>query len=45
MQGALITESVLNFIDLAGSEKVSNHANLIDDSLQSINENKEYVIW
>lgn len=24
-EGALITESVLNFIDLAGSEKVSNH--------------------
>jgi hypothetical protein len=24
--GALITESVLNFVDLAGSEKVSNHS-------------------
>lgn len=23
--GALVTESVLNFVDLAGSEKVSNH--------------------
>ena len=45
MQGALITDSVLSFIDLAGSEKVSNHANLMEDSLQSVNENKEYVIW
>ena len=26
----VITEAVLNFVDLAGSEKVSNHQNLID---------------
>jgi hypothetical protein len=32
VQGALITESILNFVDLAGSEKVSNHTNGIDES-------------
>ena len=31
-EGALITESELNFIDLAGSEKVSNHSNETADN-------------
>lgn len=34
-EGTLITESLLNFVDLAGSEKVSNHHNLTDGHSQS----------
>lgn len=35
MDGALITESILNFVDLAGSEKVSAHGmvtTILDDT-------------
>ena len=35
VEGALITESILNFVDLAGSEKVSAHGmvpTVFDDS-------------
>jgi len=31
-QKTIITESLLNFVDLAGSEKVSNHHQLFEDS-------------
>ncbi|KRX00736.1 P-loop containing nucleoside triphosphate hydrolase [Pseudocohnilembus persalinus] len=34
-KGALITESELNFVDLAGSEKVSNHEELIKEELNT----------
>lgn len=30
-EGTTVTESLLNFVDLAGSEKVSNHHNLSED--------------
>jgi len=30
-EGTMVTESLLNFVDLAGSEKVSNHHMLLDD--------------
>lgn len=30
-QNTVITESCLNFVDLAGSEKISNHHSLVED--------------
>ncbi|EAS02150.2 kinesin motor catalytic domain protein (macronuclear) [Tetrahymena thermophila SB210] len=35
----VITESCLNFVDLAGSEKISNHHSLADDFTKDINVN------
>ncbi len=32
-QGAVITESELNFVDLAGSEKISQHMDDIADTM------------
>jgi len=29
--GTIVTESLLNFVDLAGSEKVSNHQTVLED--------------
>lgn len=37
-EGTIVTESLLNFVDLAGSEKVSNHLNMLDDPLSTSNE-------
>ena len=31
-EGTIVTESMLNFVDLAGSEKVSNHQMLLEES-------------
>jgi len=31
-EGTIVTESLLNFVDLAGSEKVSNHQMLLDEA-------------
>jgi len=30
--GTIVTEGMLNFVDLAGSEKISNHHNLVEDN-------------
>lgn len=32
--GTIVTEGQLNFVDLAGSEKISNHHNLIEETFQ-----------
>ena len=37
-QGTVVTESLLNFVDLAGSEKVSNHQVVLEDG--SVNSKK-----
>ena len=32
-EGTLVTEGQLNFVDLAGSEKISNHHTLLEEQL------------
>ena len=33
-KGTLVTKSYLNFVDLAGSEKVSNHTNIMTTKMK-----------
>ena len=40
--GSIVTESLLNFVDLAGSEKVSNHHLMAEDLTLLPKETNQY---